>query len=238
MIALVLLLAMQAAAPSPQEALRLQAADLAAEADTLGAVASLDAALSGPLTSPEALLALGRLHLSRGEAGPAVLALERAARLAPTDAEIASARREAYGLAGQVTPRIAPPFVASRTVTSRIGAGVLVGLALVLYLATMTLAFVWWRGRDRRLGWGALALAPVALAVLVIAGLALWDAGAPRGVALAKVEVRARPTPEAGTVGRLREGEVITTGDIDGDWRRVGAGETEGWVPARSVERL
>ncbi|MEM1053963.1 MAG: hypothetical protein AAGI52_00435 [Bacteroidota bacterium] len=232
--ALLLLAALQA----PSEDLRQRAASLAAEADTLGAVATLDVATSGKWTSPDALLTLGQFHLSRGEAGPAVLALERASRLAPSDPEIASARREAYGLAGQVAPTVAPPFVASRTVVRWIGAGALVALTLLLYFSTLALAVLWWKHRDRRLGSGAVALGLLALAALALSSLALWDAGAPQGVAMAETEIRVRPTPEAGVVGRLREGEMLMTEDADGGWRQVQVGEIEGWVPARSVERL
>ena len=167
-----------------------------------------------------------------------MLALERAARLAPRDREIAASRREAYALTGQVAPRVAAPFVASRSVAARVGAGALVVLALLLYLGAMTLAFVWWRGRDRRVGWAGLAVAPVAVAALVLAGLALWDAGTDRAVALATVEVRARPTPEAPAVERMREGETVRLGDAASGWRRVDAGGAEGWVPERAVAPL
>lgn len=235
MKALVLLLALQAATP---DALFRQSVDLTAEADTTGALAALDQSLAGDLTSPEALLALGRLHLARGEAGPAVFALERAARLLPADPEIASARREAYALSGQVAPVVPPPFVAARTVVSRIGAGALVGLALLLYLGAAALGFAWWRSRSRQIGWGAVALAPLALLAVALAALAVWDAGSPRGVALVAVEARARPTPEAEGIGRVREGEVVPLEATASGWRQVRLGDATGWVPARSTAEL
>ncbi len=249
MIALVLallqLLAPEAGLLSPDadsregaEALRVQSVALAASGDTTGAIAALDASLSGGWKSPEALLALGRLHIARGDAGAAVLALERASRLAPSDPAIAAARGDAYALARQSPPDIAAPFVASRAVTSRVGAGLLVALALTLYLATLVLVALWRRRQRPALGWGALALAPLALGALVLAGLALVDAGQPRAVALATVDVRARPAPEATGVGAIREGETVRVGETQGLWRRARAGDAEGWVPARAVERL
>ena len=218
--------------------LRQRSEMLVAEGDTTGAVAALDAALLGPWTSPEALLAQGRLHVARGDAGRAVLALERASRLAPTDPDVAAARREAYALAGQVAPRVPPPLVASRAVLARVGAGALVALALVLYLGAVALGLAWRRRQRPLAGWSALALAPLALAALVLAGVALWDAGRPRAVTLAAVDVKARPTPEAEGAGALRAGEVVRVGEARGLWRRVEAGDAEGWVPARAVERL
>lgn len=248
----VLLLLLQLAAPgalSPEatsregaEALRVQSAVLAASGDTTGAIAALDASLSGGWKSPQALLALGRLHLAQGNPGSAVLALERAARLAPADVDIATARNAAYALARQAPPNVPPPFVASRAVTSRIGAGLLVVLALTLYLGTLLLGAFWRRQRHRQpaplAGWAALGLASLALGALILAGLALWDAGQPRAVALVTVDVRERPAPEAAGAGAIRAGEVVDVGETRGLWRRVETGNAEGWVPARAVERL
>lgn len=236
---MILLLALLLAlGPDGPDSLRQQGTALLAERDTLGAIAAMDASVSGAWTNPDVLLTLGRLHVARGEAGPAVLALERASRLAPTDAEVAGARREAYALAGQVAPDVPPPFVASRSVSSRIGAGVLVGLALVLYLVAAVLGLAWWRRRRPAAGWAAVAIAPFALVTLVLAGLALWDASGTQGIVLTTVELRALPTPEAGTVGHVREGEVTATGSASGEWREVQAGDLSGWVPSHALAQL
>ncbi|MEM6325869.1 MAG: SH3 domain-containing protein [Bacteroidota bacterium] len=234
-LALLLLLAM---GPDGPESLRQQGLDLLAEGDTLGAVATLDAAVAGEWTNPDVWLALGQTHLAREATGPAVLALERAARSAPLDPEIASARRDAHALARAVPPEAAAPVVAARAVRSTVGTEAVVALALVLYLGLAALSFVWWRRRQRPVGWAALALAPVALCALILAGLTLWDASGSRAVALASVEVRARPVTEAETVGSVRTGEMVTLGPTEGDWRRVTVDETEGWVPSRAVSAL
>ena len=232
------LLVLLALGPDGPESLRQRGGALLAEGDTLGAVASWEAAVSGPWTNPDVLLTLGERHLARREVGEAVFALERAARLAPLDPEIERARREAYALAGQVAPSSPPPFVAARTVVSRTGAGALVLVALVLYLGAFVLGLVWWRSRRRLVGWTAVAVAPVALGVLVLAGLALWDADRGWSVVLATAELRERPSPEAEAVGVVREGEVVVTEDAAAGWRRVDVGEAEGWVPERAVARL
>ena len=226
------------------EALAALAAESLAEGDTLGAAASLQAALAGEWASPDALLTLGRLRLARGETGAAVHALERAARLAPADAEVGAARREAYARAGQVPPAVPAPLVAARTASTRVGAGLLVALGLALYLGAATLGFAWWRRRRdgeptyRAMGWSAAALAPLALVAVVLAGIALWDAGRPRAVVLDGVDLHARPTPEAQPVGSVREGEVVRVREASGPWRLVDLGEVEGWAPARAVAGL
>ncbi|MEL6616172.1 MAG: SH3 domain-containing protein, partial [Bacteroidota bacterium] len=178
-----------------------------------------------------------RLHIARGEP-PAVLALERASRLDPLSSPLATARREAYVLAGQVAPAVPAPIVASRTVLSRLGAGLFVALALVLYLAWVALGALWYRRRTRALTWAGITLAPLALAAIVLASLSLWDAGRPLAVALADVSVQTRPSPEASASGSIRAGEVLRVGEAEGLWRRVEIGDVEGWVPERSVEGL
>lgn len=253
-------------------------ADLAgralAEGDTAGAEAALGAALAGDWQSPEALALLGEVRLARGQTGAAVLALERAARLAPTDPAIGRARREAYAAAGQAPPVAPGPLVAARVASARAGAGLLVALALALYLGVAALGLAWWRARraappeasgeaprgggsadplrsdapehasgaaqkrTRALGWTLAALGPLALLALLLAATALWDAGRPRAVALAGVDLLARPAPEAPPVGSVREGEVVRVRESQGEWRLVDLGETEGWAPARAVPDL
>lgn len=232
------LLVLLALGPDGPEQLRQRGGELLAEGDTLGAIATLDASVAGEWTNPDVLLTLGRTHLANGETGSAVLALERASRLAPTDSEIGAARREAYARAGQVAPAVAPPFIAARTVVSHVGAATLVALALLLYLGMAVLGFLWWRRKRSAPGWAAIALAPLALGLLVLAGVALWDAGNGRAVVLTDAPVFVRPTPESDPVGTVREGEVVRVGEAVGEWRRVDVGEAHGWVPSRAVAEL
>lgn len=230
--------AQDALTPAAAEALRKQAIVLSAMGDSTGAVASFEASLDGGWTSAQAQLDLGLLHIARGEAGRAVLAVERASRLDPISPGIATARREAFALAGQVAPRVPAPLIASRTVAARLGAGALVALALVLYLGAASLGVVWFRRRDRRVGWAAIAVAPFALAALVVAGIALWDAGRPTAVALTDVALQTRPSPEAAASGAVRAGEIVRIGDASGLWRQVEVGEETGWVPEQAVAGL
>ncbi|MEM0961246.1 MAG: hypothetical protein AAGK21_01740 [Bacteroidota bacterium] len=221
-----MLLLLQAASPPADLFERGQT--LLAEGDTLGAVAVWNAARPDGLASAEVEYNLGTLALRRGETGRARLHLERAARLAPLDEDIArnvSLARERSGAPAPSTMH--RTVIWMRAVVGSLG---LVVLALAAAFGTLGLAVA---SRQR----AALGVGAVAVALVAMASWAVWEASAPRSVVLVEeVAVVESPSPTAAPVARAREGEVVWAGEAEDGWRPVRVGRARGWVREAAVE--
>ena len=229
-LVLALLALLQPAPRAEAERLFDLGTELVAEGDTAGAVAAWQGALDTGWTSAAAEANLGTVALGRGDVGRARLHLERAARLAPLDGDVAQALAAAREEAGT-----APLTAVERTWGGVVGVVRPVGLvasALALAFGALALFLL---GRRRP----ALAVGAVALLAVAAAGAALWEATAARGVVLASdAEVRAGPSATAPSVARVRAGEVVGVGEERAGWRRVSAGAAEGWLWGGAVARL
>ena len=230
-VVLVLLLLQPAASPAAGAAeLFALGLELVAEGDTSGAVAAWEGARATGLTSAALEHNLGTVALHRGDVGRARLHLERAARLAPLDATVAQNLRLARDAAG--VPARSEARRAWERAVGVVGQLGLVALALALTFAAIGLFFL---GRRR---W-ALGVAVVAVLAVGAAGTALWERSRPVAVVLAiEAEVREAPSAGSAAVARVRAGETVEAGGVEGGWRRVEADGAGGWVPARAVEPL
>ena len=229
-VALVLLALLQPVPRAEAERLFDVGTTLVAEGDTAGAVAAWEGALATGWASADAEANLGAVALERGDTGRARLHLERAARLAPLDGDVAdtlAAAREAAGAA--------PPSALGRAWGRVVGVVRPVGLvALALALAFGALG-LFLLGRRRP----ALAVGALAALAVAAAGVSLWEATAERGVVLvAEAEVREGPSPTAPPVARVRAGDVVGVGEERAGWRRVSAGGADGWLRGGAVEGL
>ena len=204
---------------------------LAAEGDAAGAEAAFSGAADAGRALGRASAAvehdLGTLALARGDAGRARLHTERAARLDPFDARIATNAALARSLA-RVPPET-PGERAWRTVRGVAGPAGLVALALALVYGALGLALA---GRRR----AAFGLGAVALAAVLAAAGALAEA--PRGVVLTAADLREAPAPDAAPGRTVAPGAVVQVGERRGAWRAVRVDGRAGWVPAGAVEAL
>lgn len=222
-LALVLLLA-----TTPAEADRLFAlgTSLVAEGDTAGAVAAWQAAQATGWTSAAVEHNLGTVALARGDVGQARLHLERAARLAPLDADVA----RNVDLA-RVRSGTSPPSFARRAWTRAVAILNPLGLvALALALAFGALGL----GLSGRRSW-ALGIGAAAVVGVAAASVAVWEATATPGVAVVEATVVEAPSPTASTLARLDAGAVLSVGEARDGWRQVRVGRQRGWVRAESV---
>ena len=230
-LALLLLLQVAPAGDGPAQAERLfqLGVSLVAEGDTSGAVAAWQGARATGWASAAVEHNLGTVALARGHRGPARLHLERAARLAPLDADVRRNLALARAAAGEPEPS------AARVAWDR-AVGVvrplgLVALALALSFGALGLAL---SGRRR---W-AVGLAAVAVLAVAAASGAAWERTRPLGVALRDAPAVEAPSAEAPGVARLQEGEAVEVGDLSDGWREVTVGRARGWVRADAVEPI
>ncbi|MDT0632403.1 SH3 domain-containing protein [Rubrivirga sp. S365] len=229
-VALALLVLLQPAPRAEAERLFDVGTTLVAEGDTAGAVAAWEGALDTGWASAAAEANLGAVAHERGDVGRARLHLERAARLAPLDGDVARALADAREAAGA-----APPTAAERAWRGLVGVvrpvG-LVALALALAFGALALRLL---GRRRP----ALVVSVVAAFAVAAAGTSLWQAAQADGIVLADAaDVREAPSPTAPPVARVRAGERVGVGEERAGWRRVSAGGAEGWVRGGAVAAL
>ncbi len=251
-VTLALLLAPAALAQSGDwaEADRLFAlgGELFAEGDHRGAAAAYEGALATGWASPALYLNLGSAHFEAGRVGRARLAFERAARLAPADADVRRGLRMARLAAGdrrQRAPTLTEAAVRSGSV--RVGGGVLTALAFLLWAGLLGLAgrAAWQRRRLtpqqlvllRRVAAG---LVPVTVAALAFAVAVTRYEARPRAVVVAPGAVlREAPTPEAAEAATLPEGHDAALLDRRGGWVALRRADgTTGWADAATVEEI
>jgi tetratricopeptide (TPR) repeat protein len=215
---------------------------LYAEGDFRGAAAAYGGAAETGWTSPDLELALGAAYFEAGETGRAVLHFERARRLAPRDPDIQHNLRLARERANAESSRLAPADTAARWLSSTVGAGVLVALLFVCYLAALGLVgYRLWRGSP--MPWlrrTLLVLVPLGLFVTVAAvGAARYDAQ-PRAVIVADAaDVFADPSATSAATATVAEGSVLTVLDTRGRWHAVRLPDGgRGWVAAAALEEV
>lgn len=210
--------------------------ELVAEGDTTGALAAWDGAAATEWSSAALHYNRGVVALARGDLGPARLALERAARLAPHDARIGAALAEVRERTGDAAP--SPAESLARAGLARLGLPGLVGLTLGLYALGLVVGLRWWHRRTRPLALAMVILASAFAMSLGLAAVGLAEASTSRGVALDAGVVRAAPSPTATETARFREGDVVRLSETRGDWQAVTVGDAQGWVPQALVETI
>lgn len=227
-----------------------QAASLAAGGDFDDAARLYDDVVGRGMRDGAAYFNLGNAWHAAGERGRAVLALARAARLAPRDADIRHNR-------AAVLADLPPELAASPAVGWRAGLGALqrwISLAELRRLAVLALCLVIAamivRRLDRSEGRKRLAGAAWAGAVATAAvggiGEALWRYDArtqPAAIVIAdRLDVSDGPggPPERYTVTDLPAGVEVRVLERRGDWARIAWPGTEfdGWVAADGVEAI
>jgi hypothetical protein len=234
---------MPAAGPADAERLHALGLELLEEGDHQGAVAALVAAEATGWTSAALRLHLSSAHLAAGEIGRARLHAERAARLAPTDAEVLRTLDFVRRTAGEPPGR--PPTATAAVVTwtgGRVGAAWATVLALVLWVALVALVgFRAWTGRaDPLIRRGTLVLLVATISVMSIAAAVSHEEARPRAVVVApEAELRGVPSAEAPVAGSLAEGWLVVLGPRRGAWQavRLADGATA-WVDGGALERV
>jgi tetratricopeptide (TPR) repeat protein len=241
-----LLLALLLAAPAgaqPPDHLLAQGDALYEEGDYRGALAAYDGAAASGWTSPTLLLNASAAALRAGDLPRARLAAERAARLAPRDADVRHNLALVRAAVGEPPER---PNTASAAavawLAANVGAAPLAAGALVAWLALFALLGLrvvhgGWPTTQRRL---AMVVGPLALLAIVAAFAVSHHESAPRAVALAEEAPLARqPGDTREAAGYLRAGQLVRVGASRGAWRHVRAADgTAGWVETATMAEL
>jgi hypothetical protein len=213
----------------------LVAAAIALTCVAAGASARAATAGKPPATvSARQLFDEGNALLSRGDAGHAIVAFERARVLSPAPAIVVAldrARAQA-GLAPEPTPPVWAPArvpLPWRTV----GAAAL--------FALFWAGLIVWRRAGRAVGWWRAATLACGLAGLATAASVGWDVAALRHAAIVTAATPAQVSPFSGAAseGAFRPGERVRMLGRFGDFVHVsdGAGRT-GWVESARVESI
>ena len=187
-------------------------------------------------------LRLGRAYLQANRLGPAVLYLERAARLQPDDSLVTATLDEArlaVGLRPEVPP--APLTQTALALARPVGAGALFGIGWLGLL--IGLALVGWRvwARDGRWApWDVRMLAvalPLGSALVLAALLASAEVDASRGVVQQEAALGRAPGDASGA--QVAAGRVVRLGERTGPWQAVELPSgTTGWLPAALVAEI
>ena len=189
---------------------------------------------------------LGNAYFQQGDMGRAVLNLQRAAQLAPRDADI-QANLE---LARQQTTEL---FTQEPTGPVAVLAGITGWLtlnetAVVVLIFWFLLGFLILAYREINSERGRRALQGITIFVLILLLLAgvslasrsfLQQTQPPGVVVTPSVAISDGPGPGGATKYALNEGTKVNVLDQQGDWVRLalpGAGES--WVPASAIEPL
>lgn len=218
-----------------------QGNELIAEGEVLGAIAAYEQALQTGWRSPALLVNLSAAALQAGDDGRARLYAERAARLAPSDPDAAHNLALARRAAGESAPR--PPTATGAAVAwtaSRVGAGAVLWMALVLWLVLCGMvALRFWRP-SALLRRATLVMAPLAIAALALAAAVAHDEAASRGVVMVEeAVVRSAPDLNASTTTTIGAGELLRTRRTRGTWREVRLPDgATGWVDAGALEEV
>lgn len=244
MTALALLLLMSAtAAPEPPDDLLALGNALYEDGDYRGALAAYEGATASGWTSTALLLNTSAAALQARDLPRARLAAERAARLAPRDADVLHNLALVRRAVGEPSPR--PPTAAAAAVAwleTRVGGAPLAAAALLLWTALFALLAVRLvRGRGPPLRRRAmLGLAPLALLALGAAMAVSHEQTLPRAVALTtEVPLARQPGDTHAADNHLRAGQLVRLGASRGEWRHVRAADgSEGWVETAAIEEV
>lgn len=239
MIALILVLLI---VPTEAERLFELGNTLYAEQDISGAVAAYEGALATGWTSAALERNLGLAHAEAGRIGHAVLHTERARRLDPGDGAIRQNLQFLQAQRGAEPEPVPPAEAVTRWLAERIGAGVLAGLAFMLYLGVLGLVgfAVWNRTLSTLQRRALVVLVPLLLFVSLLAIGTSRYTTAPQAVVTAETALlRNAPTPNAGQRGEAAEGTVLPVTDRRGAWLELRLADgTTGWASADDAELL
>lgn len=253
-LGLVLVLVLFRTAPSQADTLEgvfSRANEAFFSGDFDAASAGYDSLVQAGVRDPDVFFNQGTAHARKGELGRAILAFERAARLAPGDEAIEGAlaqAREAIGrrLAdkqGEATVRTRPPL---RTALVRGFSANTLTVSLWLFNALLfglLLARQFAQGETRRLtlGMGAAVagLATVATAAALAVKVGLGEPGAPAVVVGRDIALREGPTARAKSRQPVPEGALGWVVQREGDWALVRLqGGGQGWLSDSEVGTL
>jgi hypothetical protein len=185
---------------------------------------------------------LGNVHYLKGEVGPAVLNYQRALLLEPNSADATAnlaALRQAHDLpAPAVTPWLRPLLVFSLNAWSWLALAALLTAMLAVFLRAAWLNF--YRREECPHRWFHGVAAAGALAMLVAVG-GVWAQGAQANrqvVMTGGAALLVSPFADAGAIGGLREGELVTPlkrSHQDFVYVKNSAGQ-KGWVSAGKLQ--
>jgi len=202
--------------------------------------------LHNGFVSPELYYNLGNAHFKEGNIPAAILYLERARRLAPSDEDIRYNLEVANSFVTDKIEGVQPIFITrwwtnlALRISPSAWAWVFIGL-LSLFAALFTV-FITSRSRHlRQLGFMGglicLAFAGVAL-VLGYKGKSMLDK-AEAIVFAPSVNVKSEPGLNATVQFVVHEGLKVEIEDSEGEWARIKLADgNSGWVPGQSIERI
>ena len=188
---------------------------------------------------------LGNARFKQGELAQAILNYERALRLKPNykDAK--------YNLAfaqSRIVDNIPEQdfFLSSwaRTVRNSLSEGTWIVLSIVLFILALTGVLLFLLGRAPWLRKSAFHTAWIALLFSLVTGLnavSLHNRDTLRNEAvITQGIVNAKSSPDrSGTdLFTVHEGTKVTIRETIGEWVNIHVGSNEGWIPARSLERI
>ncbi len=191
---------------------------------------------------------LGNAYYYQGDLGRAILNYERAAQLAPRDADIRANLAQARAQAGD-------PFLASPAGPL----GILTGLtqrwlnineaavlALALWFAAGAALLAYRFARPSRAKDGLRYAALLAILLMAVFGLSLGarvyaEQAMPEGIVIAPtIALSSEPGSQYATGYNLNGGTAVNILETRGDWARLAAPDNsvEGWIPLKSVETV
>jgi hypothetical protein len=191
---------------------------------------------------------LGNAYYYQGDLGRAILNYERAAQLAPRDADIRANLAQARAQAGD-------PFLASPAGPL----GILTGLtqrwlnineaavlALALWFAAGAALLAYRFARPSRAKDGLRYAALLAILLMAVFGLSLGarvyaEQAMPEGIVIAPtIALSSEPGSQYATGYNLNGGTAVNILETRGDWARLAAPDNsvKGWIPLKSVETV
>ncbi|MFO0594281.1 MAG: tetratricopeptide repeat protein [Myxococcaceae bacterium] len=243
MIALTLALALAQFTPQEAQAIFVEGNDAYYKGEYDNAEARYQKLIDAGLGGPDVYFNLGTCHLAQGHLGPAILWLERAARLADDDdinANLAMARqRQVDQVIGAEATTI--PF------TQRVADSIDERLVSIAFLATWWLGFVlvWlaWRRETARVLVGLLAAALLVVGGVLGAALAITahvHATVEEAIVMPEsARVREFPGDTARVSFEVHAGLKVRIMEVSGRYARVRLPNAlEGWTERESVETL
>lgn len=185
---------------------------------------------------------LGNAYYLQGDLGRSVLNYERAARLAPRDADIranlATARSLVDGQIAGATPYDDPVQTVAGLATASLTSDELALAFLLLWIGFAALLFVY-RARLTRLK-GVIVVVGVALVAIagVFAAERYTASTVEPGIIVAQaIPISTGPGAQFETTFNLYAGAGVHIDDTRGDWARVSLPGTDanGWIPTSAV---
>jgi hypothetical protein len=210
-----------------------------------GAVAAYEQLVKQGVQDSALFYNLGNAYFKQGDVGRAILNYNRAARLAPRDADIQANRELARAQAVDKYDQDNRGLLATISqALARLTLNEVAGLSLALWLLLGLLIFRWrGHGRFRE---SLPYLAGITAVLALLAGFALGgrvyvETTRPEAVVVAaEVDVTSGPGDQYVTEFTLHSGAVLELMETRGRWARLQlpGGHLQGWVPAEAVERV